>query len=251
MTLPPPKFLWLVKEREEVELLYFSPSRNAEPAFVNSTMDAWMKWPRGREGGYRRPLTKADLSDAASKCPNCQLQTPTRSPRMDISTDQLWAPSTDHFSRRPTGNLVARWLGWASSVLEGLWLISTGINIHSGYGIAVPALRASASITLRILRNAWSTGMESHTTATKAFNLQWRRCVIRSYHIKPHPEASCGGIEKLLKNTAEVPTWRQDPARIGNYLSGCSICIGSENLMWCFITNRKNTQVPEIRGCKK
>lgn len=141
--------------------------------------------------------------------------------------DQLWAPSTDHFLR-PTGNLVASWLGWASSMLKGLWFISTGINIYSAYGIAIPTLRPQPALLSRSYRmpdpQAWNPIQHS----TKAFSLQWRRCIMWSYHIKPHPEASCGGREKLLKNTAEVSTWRQDPARMGNYLSGCSICIGSE-----------------------
>lgn len=38
---------------------------------------------------------------------------------MDRSMDQLGAPSTNYFLRRPTDSLLASWLGWTSSILEG------------------------------------------------------------------------------------------------------------------------------------
>lgn len=52
-----------------------------------------------------------------------------KAPSIDISMDQLWAPSMDCFLRRPTGNLVASWLCWASSILEG-FLVHFHRNKH-------------------------------------------------------------------------------------------------------------------------
>lgn len=53
---------------------------------------------------------------------------------------------------------------------------------------------------------------------------------MQSYHILPHPEASCRRMKCPAKDTKEAPTWREYPARV-NYLSGCSICIGSEKYL--------------------
>lgn len=47
------------------------------------------------------------------------------------------------------------------------------------------------------------------------------------FHTLPHPEASCRGMKCPAEDTKEVPTWREYPARV-NYLSWCSIWIGSE-----------------------
>lgn len=53
--------------------------------------------------------------------------------------------------------------------------------------------------------------------STKAFSLQWRKhkngpCSLITYH--PTQKLPVEGIECLVEDTAESPTWRQQPARM-------------------------------------
>lgn len=86
---------------------------------------------------HKLPLTKAKLAIAASQCPNCQQQRPSRCSWYGIMP-QRELPAT--WFQIDYNHTLPSWMGQ--------WFILTGINIYSSNEFSFPSCRASADTAI-------------------------------------------------------------------------------------------------------
>ena len=67
------------------------------------------------------------------------------------STNMYWAPDTHCPMWSSANSLVASWLHWTSSTMEGTALALTGIDLHSVWRLAFPAYNVPVNTTLQRL----------------------------------------------------------------------------------------------------